>query len=391
MATIDLHALSRWRNLFKGLMLIGVPCLLLGWIGASLSSRTLYFGVGPPNTSFRHIALEAAGEMSNRVAGARFVFCPTKGTADALRRLSQPALPLVGKLFRRGCDQLDVAAITDGTQLDESADKVTLLTPLYKSYVQVFARRELNLADLKDLVERGREVRLGLPTPDQATFGRACLALYASQGQKPPSCDDEAFTRLGFGTVTNRSTTAALIDLLLAEQVDAVIIGGPLCPEGTERLRGAEGVAALSWPEAVPGFETEEGVFGCLQKQKGRSVVGWTYLAAAPGLRLSKGEFHSTLSGLRDLGPRFPAFTFADFRSLDTWPGYKQGEAAYQMSYSAITSRYERLATAHPEDLESDTIRDFVYLHLPEVQFFSIVLGIVGTAITIGGKVKGGK
>ena len=363
---------SRWS--------LVVLVFALGWMGASLSKRELTIGVGPQGTSFRQISLEVATEISNHVRGARFVFCPAKGTEDALERLGKSRMPIVDRLFHQDCrEHLDLAAITDGT--GSSTEGVVLLTPLFKSYLQFVARKDRNIPDIATLLDQAPNLRLGVSTRELATYSRACLALHEARRSNLEGCEgDLAYERMGFSSVTKDDNLGQLVKQLLDGRLDVVIFGGPVCPRGSAELGKSTDVAPIPWSVETSPLETQ--VYPCLGNTLVKSPYSWTWLAAAEGLDLSTPEIHGILTGLNALPGRFRETSFANFDSLPGWPGFpKRGTST--LAYSPMMKEYYDLSRIDSTSRDKWTLAGFATEHQIAIQFIGALLAIAVSIVQL--------
>lgn len=300
----------------------------LGWFICSIWTREIFVGIGPASTTLRRIAMEAAATMSNSLDGVRVVYCDTKGTAETLERLEQVRIPLLGRFLNRDCGHLDFAIITDGTRhvSDVTGSKAQVLAPFYPSYLQVYTRDEIyrqqRTPDLAGLLNMAQKVRLGVATKDQATYDRACTLFGTLKGNKSADCAVGGFDVLGFSAEVNRAKPRELVELLLSGKVDAIVLGGPPCPEGTQSL-AASAARTVIRPLGAPktdGFTTKSVAYPCLAGQTAETPVTWTYLAARGDVPLSFNEIHATLQGFDERLPRyFPDLEFAKFTQPTAW------------------------------------------------------------------------
>ncbi len=299
----------------------------LGWFICSIWTREVFVGIGPANTTFRRIAMEAAATMSNALQDVRVVYCDTEGTADALKRLESKRLPLLGRFFNRDCNHLDFAVVTDGTRRARDATGATaqVLAPFYKSYLQVYTRdeifRTLPSHDLAGLLSRAPRIRLGVGPKAQAAYDRACTLFGTLNGRPGIDCASGGFSQLGFRAETTKERPRHLVELLLKGEVDAIVLGGPLCPEGTGSLaaRNSAVVRPLGIASAK-GFTTEQVKYPCLGQQEAATPVTWTYLAGRDGASLSFAEFQTTLDLFQTQMPYyFTELNFAPFTQPAEW------------------------------------------------------------------------
>jgi hypothetical protein len=300
----------------------------LGWFICSIWTREIFVGIGPANTTFRRIAMEAAATMSNTLGGVRVIYCDTKGTAETLEKLEQGRIPLLGRFFNRDCGHLDLAIITDGTRhvTDITGSKAQVLAPVYPSYLQVYTRddiyRQQATPDLAGLLNMAQRVRLGVATKDQAAYDRACTLFGTLKGNRSVDCAAGGFDVLGFSAEVNRARPRELVELLLSRKVDAIVLGGPPCPEGTQLLGASaerKGIRALGVPK-TDGFTTKPIAYPCLGGQTAETPVTWTYLAARDDVPLSFNEIHATLKWFGERLPRyFPDLEFATFTQPTAW------------------------------------------------------------------------
>jgi hypothetical protein len=300
----------------------------LGWLICSIWTREIFIGIGPANTTFRRIAMEAAATMSNTLGGVRVVYCDTKGTAEALDRLEHPRIPLLGRFFNRDCGHLDFAIVTDGTRhvTDITGSKAQVLAPFYPSYLQVYTRddiyRQQQTPDLAGLLNMAQKIRLGVATKDQSAYDRACMLFATLKGNRSADCAAGGFDVLGFNAEVNRAKPRELVELLLNRKVDAIVLGGPPCPEGTQSL-SASAERKLIRPLGVPktdGFTTKPITYPCLGGQTADTPVTWTYLAGRGDVPLSFNEIKTTLQWFGERLPRyFPDLEFATFAQPKAW------------------------------------------------------------------------
>jgi hypothetical protein len=299
----------------------------LGWFICSIWTREVFVGIGPANTTFRRIAMEAAATMSNALPDVRVVYCDTKGTVEALDNLERKRLPLLGRFFNRDCNHLDVAVVTDGTRhaTDTTGVKAQVLAPFYQSYLQVYTRDEifktLPTPDLAGLLSRAPRIRLGVGPKDQAAYDRACTLFGTLNGRHSIDCASGGFNQLGFRAESTGARPRQLVKMLLNREVDAIVLGGPLCPEGTGSL------AALSDRSvhplgiaAAPGFTILPATYPCLGGKAAPTPVTWTYLAGRAGASLSFAEIQATLRWFEERLPHyFPELQFAAFTRPAEW------------------------------------------------------------------------
>jgi hypothetical protein len=330
------HALGRLRRRFMDnsrLPIVLATALVmaafgLGWLVCSVWTREVFVGIGPANTTFRRIAMEAAATMSNALHDVRIVYCDTKGTAETLEGLERERIPLLGRFLNRSCDHLDFAIITDGTRhvTDTTAAKAQVLAPFYPSYVQIYTRDDIYKSqptpDLPGLLSIAPRIRLGVGTKDQATYDRACALFGALKGNRSADCAAGGFDVLGFKAEINRARPRELVQQLLDRKVDAIVVGGPPCPEGTQSLttsREGASVRPLGVP-ATKGFTIKPIAYPCLGGQKVDTPETWTFLAARHDVPLSFGEIDATLRWFDERLPRyFSDLEFAQFAKPTTW------------------------------------------------------------------------
>lgn len=299
----------------------------LGWFICSLWTREVFVGIGPANTTFRRIAMEAAATMSNALPGVRVVYCDTKGTAQALDNLERKRLPLLGRFFDRDCDHLDFAVVTDGTRhaTDTTGVKAQVLAPFYQSYLQVYTRDEIFKAlptpDLAGLLSKASTIRLGVGPQDQAAYDRACTLFGTLNGRHRIDCASGGFSQLGFKAESTRTRPRQLVEMLLNREVDAIVLGGPLCPEGTHSLAArSDRVVHPLGIAAAPGFTTQQVTYPCLGGKTAPTPVTWTYLAGRDGVSLSFAEIHDALRWFEQRLPHyFPELQFATFTRPADW------------------------------------------------------------------------
>ena len=302
----------------------------LGWFICSIWTREIFVGIGPANTTVRRIAMEAAATMSNTLDDVRVVYCDTKGTAETLELLEQSRIPLLGRFFNRDCDHLDLAIVTDGTRhvTDITGSKAQVLAPFYPSYLQVYTRedifRQQQTPDLAGLLSMARKVRLGVATRDQATYDRACTLFGKLKGNRSADCAAAGGfdSVLGFRSEVVRAKPRELVDLLLNREVDAIVLGGPPCPEGTQSLAASaqrNAIRPLGMPK-TNGITTKAVSYSCLGGQTAETPVTWTYLAARDDIPLSFKDIEATLERFGERLPHyFPEYEFAPFSEPTAW------------------------------------------------------------------------
>jgi hypothetical protein len=299
----------------------------LGWFICSIWTREIFVGIGPANTTFRRIAMEAAATMSNALQDVRVVYCDTEGTADALKRLESKRLPLLGRFLNRDCNHLDLAVVTDGTRhaADTTGVKAQVLAPFYKSYLQVYTRDEvfktLPTPDLAGLLSRASKIRLGVGPKAQAAYDRACTLFGTLNGKPGSDCASTGFSQLGFKSENTQQRPRQLVELLLKGEVDAIVLGGPPCPEGTGSLAAQNRTVVRPLGiAAAPGFTTEQLTYSCLGGQAAPTPVTWTYLAGRDGASLSFAEIKTTLELFQVRLPYyFTELRFAPFTQPAEW------------------------------------------------------------------------
>lgn len=300
----------------------------LGWFICSIWTREVFVGIGPANTTFRRIAMEAAATMSNALPGVRVVYCDTKGTAEALDNLERKRLPLLGRFLNRDCNHLDYAVVTDGTRhaTDTTAVKAQVLAPFYQSYLQVYTRDEIFKAlptpDLAGLLSKAPKLRLGVGPKDQAAYDRACTLFGTLNGKHSIDCASGGFSQLGFKAESTRARPRQLVQMLLNREVDAIVLGGPLCPEGTHSLAALSDRSVVHplGIAAAPGFTTQSVTYPCLGGKTAATAVTWTYLAGRDSASLSFAEIQETLRWFEERLPHyFPELQFATFTRPADW------------------------------------------------------------------------
>jgi hypothetical protein len=298
----------------------------LGWFICSIWTREVFVGIGPANTTFRRIAMEAAATMSNALQDVRVVYCDTKGTAEALDYLESKRLPLLGRFLNRDCKHLDFAVVTDGTRhaTDTTGVKAQVLAPFYQSYLQIYTREDtfktLPTPDLAGLLSKAPKVRLGVGPKDHAAYDRACTLFGTLNGRPGIDCASAGFGQLGFKAETTRLRPRQLVDMLVKGEVDAIVLGGPLCPEGTSSLAANRTVIHPLGIASAQGFTTQEVTYPCLGGKAATTPVTWTYLAGRDGTSLSFAEIQTTLQWLDERLPRyFPDLKFAKFTQPADW------------------------------------------------------------------------